>query len=223
MAGRDMGIGGPRLAEDLLRAREAFGARGPDRVLVGVGDVDGDGIAPGPAAALDVVPAKSSMSSLRTQGPIPRDLSIRQCSRRLSDNVRRWLWVPARLRWPGRRETLPARSISNFKQPPPERVIENRKTRLRILAARSARSYALAMPSKSEEGAGKAGCPQAPAIVRTKCTRVTARCAGTPGLPCAMVLRLIARSPWRRIPLASIADELTIPRSPVGPDKSPSA
>ena len=47
-----------------------------------------------------------------------------------------------------------------------------------------------------------------------KCTRVTARCAGTPGLPCAMVLRLIARSPWRRIPLASIADELTIRRSP---------
>jgi len=43
---------------------------------------------------------------------------------------------------------------------------------------------------------------------------VTARCAGTPGLPCAMVLRLIARSPWRRIPLASIAGELTIPRKP---------
>ena len=72
-------------------------------------------------------------------------------------------------------------------------------------------------PSKDEEGAGKAGCPQAPAIVRTRCTRVTARCAGTPGLPCAMVLRLIARSPWRRIPLASIADELTIPVTRLGP------
>ena len=37
----------------------------------------------------------SSMSSLRTQGPILRDLSIRQCGRRLSQNFRRWLWVPA--------------------------------------------------------------------------------------------------------------------------------
>jgi hypothetical protein len=92
-----------------------------------------------------------------------------------------------------------------------------KKTRLPILAARGARSYALAMPSKNEEGAGKAGCPQAPAIVRTKCTRVTARCAGTPGLPCAMVLRLIARSPRSRIPLASVADELTTLRSPDGP------
>ena len=47
--------------------------------------------------------------------------------------------------------------------------------------------------------------------------------AGASGLPCALVLRLIARSPWRRIPLASIAGELTIPRSPVGPGKSPPA
>src|SRR6476619_2950311 len=67
------------------------------------------------------------------------------------------------------------------------------------------------------KGAGKAGCPLAPAIVRTRCTRVTARCAGTPGLPCTMVLRFIARSPWRRIPLASIADELTIPVTRLGP------
>src|SRR5215212_2671865 len=30
-----------------------------------------------------------------------------------------------------------------------------------------------------------------------------------PGIPRAMVLRLMPRSPWRRIPLASIAGELT--------------
>ena len=30
-----------------------------------------------------------------------------------------------------------------------------------------------------------------------------------PGIPCAVVLRLMASSPWRRIPLASIASELT--------------
>ena len=31
-----------------------------------------------------------------------------------------------------------------------------------------------------------------------------------PGIPRAMVLRLMPSSPWRRIPLASIADELTV-------------
>ena len=92
------------------------------------------------------------------------------------------------------------------------------KTRLHILAARSARSDAICGALEIEEGAGKAGCPQAPAIVRTKCTRVIARCAGTPGLPCAMVLRLMARSPRRRIPLASVADGLAIFRHPVGPE-----
>src|SRR6185436_14416023 len=97
------------------------------------------------------------------------------------------------------------------------------KTRLRILAARSARRDAIGDALEKRRGRRESRVPSAPAIVRTKCTRVTARCAGTPGLPCAMVLRLIARSPWRRIPLASIADELTLPRSPVGPGKSPPA
>ena len=31
-----------------------------------------------------------------------------------------------------------------------------------------------------------------------------------PGIPRAMVLRFMPRSPWRRIPLASIADEVTV-------------
>src|ERR1700754_4440328 len=57
--------------------------------------------------------------------------------------------------------------------------------------------------------------PSAPAVVRKKMHTGDHRCAGTPGLPCAMVLRLITRSPWRRIPLASIADELAIRRLPV--------
>ena len=93
------------------------------------------------------------------------------------------------------------------------------KTRIRILAARGARRDAIGDALERRRGRRESRVPSAPAIVRTKCTRVTARCAGTPGLPCAMVLRLIARSPWRRIPLASIADELTICRCPVGPRK----
>ena len=44
------------------------------------------------------------------------------------------------------------------------------------------------------------------------------RCAGTPGFPRAMVLRLMPRSPRRRIRLASVADGLAIHRSPVGLD-----
>ena len=52
MAGRDIGFAGPKLAEDLLRAGKAFGACGLDRVLVGVGDIDGDRIARGPGPSL---------------------------------------------------------------------------------------------------------------------------------------------------------------------------
>ena len=43
------------------------------------------------------------------------------------------------------------------------------------------------------------------------------------GIPCAMVLRLIPRSPWRRIPLASIAGGLMVPHCPVGRCKPPPA
>ena len=42
------------------------------------------------------------------------------------------------------------------------------------------------------------------------------RCAGTPGLPCAVVLRLMPRSPRRRIPFASVADGLAIYRARSG-------
>src|SRR5438874_4299362 len=142
-----------------------------------------------------------------------------------------------------------ARAFSDVKQPSPAKVIRRmggaqrypsivrrvramgfaalypsyKKTRLRILAARRARSDAIGDALEIRGGRREGRVPSAPAIVRTKCTRVIARCAGTPGLPCAMVLRLIARSSRSRIPLASVADELAISRCPVGPRKSPSA
>src|SRR5207302_6090920 len=45
---------------------------------------------------------------------------------------------------------------------PPSRGMTTEKTRLRILAARSARSDAVCDALENEEGAGKAGCPQHP-------------------------------------------------------------
>ena len=67
-------------------------------------------------------------------------------------------------------------------------------------------------PQKSE-GAGKAGCWLAPAVscaISARKTHTSIQVsAGASGLPCAMVLRLMPCSPWRRIRLASIAGELT--------------
>jgi hypothetical protein len=40
------------------------------------------------------------------------------------------------------------------------------------------------------------------------------------GIPCTMALRLMPRSPWRRIRLVTIAGGLTILRDPVGPAKT---
>jgi len=61
------------------------------------------------------------------------------------------------------------------------------------LAARMApEAVRSAMPSRETEGAGKAGCPKHPQSCAQECTRVTARCAGTPGFPCAMVLTAYA-------------------------------
>jgi hypothetical protein len=50
MAGRDIGLAGPKLAEGLLRAGKALSTCGRDRVLVGVVDIDGDRIATRPGA-----------------------------------------------------------------------------------------------------------------------------------------------------------------------------
>ena len=152
------------------------------------------------------------MSSLRTQGPIPRDLSTRPCGRYLSQNVRRWLWVPA---FAGTTASV-LRAHSNFKQPSPERVIQNlgwversdthqprrtrcsmgfaslypsyKKTRLRILAARSARRDAIGDALEKPTGRRESRVPSAPAVVRTSMHTADYKCAGTPGFPCAMVL-----------------------------------
>ena len=53
------------------------------------------------------------------------------------------------------------------------------------------------------------------AFLSASCTRDRG-CQPAPGIPCAMGLRLIPCSPWRRIPFASIAGGLKVFQSPVG-------
>ena len=88
--------------------------------------------------------------------------------------------------------------------------------------ADSARSYAICDALESRRAQGKPGALSTRSRVHKMHTG-DHRCAGTPGLPCAMVLRLIPRSPRRRIRLATVADGLAIHESPVGPCESPSA
>ena len=75
----------------------------------------------------------------------------------------------------------------------------------------------LRLPSRKERAQEKPGAHDTRSRAH-KMHTADRRCAGTPGLPCAVVLRLMSRSPRSRIPLASVTDGLAIDRSPVGPD-----
>jgi hypothetical protein len=78
------------------------------------------------------------------------------------------------------------------------------RAHLHLPAARFARVLQIVSPK--QEGAGNAGCRLAPTV---SCARVEIQPEHS-GIPRAMVLRLMARSPWRRIRLASIVGELTV-------------
>ena len=85
-----------------------------------------------------------------------------------------------------------------------------------IPAARFAR--ALQTVSPKQEGAGNAGCLLHPRsrvqeMVVDAHTSIQVQSEHS-GIPCAMVLRLMPRSPRRRIPLASVIGELTASREP---------
>jgi hypothetical protein len=113
--------------------------------------------------------------------------------------------------------------VSGILDRPPSRAMTNE----RIPAARCVRAVLeFSSPPKirgRREGRVLAGTRGLVCNEQSKTHTSIQVSAGASGLPCAMVLRLITRSPWRRIPLASIADELTIRRSPVGLGKSPPA
>src|SRR5229473_551063 len=76
---------------------------------------------------------------------------------------------------------------------------------------------------RKTEGAGNAGCPLHPQPrVRNKTKHtsvVTTGSDGSTGIPLAMVLRLIPRSPRRRIRLVTVICGLKVCRSPVGPTR----
>src|SRR5260370_38239950 len=71
------------------------------------------------------------------------------------------------------------------------------------------------------EGAGKCRGRAAPAVSCATCTKETHTSIQVqrrhPGIPCAMVLRLITRSPRRRIPFATVIRGLKVLQNPVGP------
>ena len=72
------------------------------------------------------------------------------------------------------------------------------RTTIRILAAPNARVLLHARPSKEVRAQGMPGAGRNPwpACSKKKQAAVTTGTAKTSGIPCAMVLTLIARSPW---------------------------
>src|SRR3984893_2506793 len=75
-------------------------------------------------------------------------------------------------------------------------------------------------PPKEVEGAGNAGCllhPRSRAQKMRKDAHTSIQVqTEQSGIPCAMVLRLIPRSPRRRIRLVTVADGLKVCLNPVG-------
>jgi len=88
-------------------------------------------------------------------------------------------------------------------------------------------SFSINRSPSNQESAGNAGCLLHPRS-RVQCARGSAHTSiqvqpEQPGIPCAVGLRLIPRSPWRRIPFASIAGGLKMLANPVGFATSPPA
>src|SRR5258708_17448605 len=88
------------------------------------------------------------------------------------------------------------------------------------LAARCARALQSHLVPPNTEGAGKAGCALHPRsrvqdVHKNTHTSIQVQRRAS-GLPCAMALRLITRSPRRRILVVTVACGLTILRIPVG-------
>jgi hypothetical protein len=90
----------------------------------------------------------------------------------------------------------------------------NDVTRIRVLAARFARGFLENLAPPSNRGRGECRVPNAPAawcaLKGSQYAHQSSqrRHRKTSGIPHAMVLRLITRSPRRRIPLATVAPRI---------------
>jgi hypothetical protein len=98
-------------------------------------------------------------------------------------------------------------------------------THLRDPAARFARVVTLVSRLKKIRGRGECRMRAAPAVSCAKLCEETHTSIQVQrrqsGISCAMVLRLIARSPRRRIPFATVIGGLVVLPDPVGPTKPP--
>ena len=144
-----------------------------------------------------------SASSLRTQGPIATGSSLAKSASSISlEREHNAVWVPAQ-----GRDDVELVSDSIVKQR------EDVRPRSRG-AVRP--SFASISPSEQQEGAGKAGCALHP---RSRVQHAQGKTHTSiqvqrrhSGLPRAMVLRLISRSPWRPGFLATVASR-ALPQS----------
>ena len=95
---------------------------------------------------------------------------------------------------------------------------DDKETHLRIPAAHSARALQIVSP-KEKRAQGMPGACCTRGLVCNSAKDAHTSIQEQPehsGIPCTMVLRLMPRSPRRRIPLASVIGELTALARPVG-------
>jgi len=120
-----------------------------------------------------------------------------------------------RKRGPGRRDaSAQARRLWKSGSPLSLAMTEERVTHMlqheSAFSRRIAPEFLIEWRPERTEGAGNAGCwPQPMArLQKSKQAAVTTGPAGSSGIPCTMVLTLIARSPWEPGFLAPIAREI---------------
>src|SRR6266566_2123944 len=93
-----------------------------------------------------------------------------------------------------------------------------------VFTRRDAPEFYKIDPSLKTEGAGNAGCALHPRSRVQNCAKKTHTSIQVQrkhsGIPRAMVLRLMAYSPRRRIRLVTVIGGLAVLRDPVGPTKT---
>jgi hypothetical protein len=155
-------------------------------------------------------PSRPGCAQLRTGAGTHnhrREFCARRSLRLPSRHNTLWLWVPDLHSLP-RRVRRVARLSGTTAVAFLIRISNSKRVSDRSLAARCARVLHRRGPSEDGEGAGKAGCwlHPWPAFIKKSTRRLPQVQPEQPGLPCAMVLRLIPRSPREPGFLAPVAN-----------------